>query len=363
MRVMRLRRRSTSRFSSCAHDRGTWEGHTTEPEGCVSKKGTEDSGSSGAHPHITTQACARGYTRRGGPRRRLSCETGWPCVWKQAGQSCVSHARKTNVCHSWCVRLPRCRPQTATLPALSLSVPAASRCAQRRAPETSTGHLISCRCVLLAPTAAAALPASPGALCPHPIAHVCTCVCVLSVTGGAGAAAAVEGAAPAHAFVPGSDTVPDWVIDAAIHGGASGDKHEPLSRGPHEGGKNCWSALDAAHFDLRGPTYLADSVKLPSIASAFRSVGVHAFKTSKPHHRAGHNIPALIEFLAAHPTQQFFLYNWLLPGSPCHNVVQVFVRHAGPDSVLDPLYQVRAGRTAFFQHFVHRYYTPVRHPP
>lgn len=144
--------------------------------------------------------------------------------------------------------------------------------------------------------------------------------------------------------VPGSDAVPDWVVHHEREGEVSeGGKRElraPFVRGPVEGGSNCWTETDATKFNLRGPTYLTDSVKLPSKEPTHRPIGVNAFKTKAQLWHAVEVLPELREFLAAHGDQQFVVITWLLPGTPAHTVVQLFVRRAGPDRIFDTLFQV-----------------------
>lgn len=197
------------------------------------------------------------------------------------------------------------------------------------------------------PCVAACLTPFPSPLRARPCIH-CVPLCARAAMGGAGGEVEEGKEAPvAPAIVPGADTLPDWVIRPphAPDGGAGSHdgKLTPLCRGPHEGGRNCWSEVDAKNFSLRSAGYLVDKVKTPSLDAAFRSVGVHAFKTSKPVRRGGEVIPELREFLAAHPAHHFLVVGWMLPGTPSHTVLQTYVRHAGPDEVLDPLYQVRRG--------------------
>lgn len=102
--------------------------------------------------------------------------------------------------------------------------------------------------------------------------------------------------------------------------------------------KNCWADKNAAEFMVRGPSYLTDHVKQPSQRAAFRLTGVAAVKTSVPLVHAAARLPELVAYLAAHTIQTFLVVTWMLPGTPAHGVVQVFVREAPHDGVFDVLY-------------------------
>jgi hypothetical protein len=161
-------------------------------------------------------------------------------------------------------------------------------------------------------------------------------------SGGSHGGGASDGASSRH--VPGSDAVPDWVVhherEGEISEGGRRELRAPFVRGPAEGGSNCWTETDATKFNLRGPTYLSDSVKLPSKEPTHRPIGVNAFKTKAQLWHAVDAIPELREFVGAHADQQFVVITWLLPGTPAHSVVQLFVRRAGPDRIFDTLFQV-----------------------
>lgn len=158
----------------------------------------------------------------------------------------------------------------------------------------------------------------------------------------------VDGVASVAAATPPS-VVPDWVVHnplaphltAAEHVRAA-SPHQSFVRGAHEGGKNCWSDLDARTFSLRSASYLTDGVKVPSPDAMFRTVGVNVFKTDKPLLHSARHVAELGDFIEAHPSQFFLVVSWILPGTPSHSVTQLFVRNRLHDDVFEPLFQVRS---------------------
>ena len=164
---------------------------------------------------------------------------------------------------------------------------------------------------------------------------------LVAAAGGASGSAGHHKHAASSAPVAGAAELPDWVVqhsEEAIK--ASKSPLVPFTRGTTDSSTNCWGDCDASIFHLRGHNYLTDSIKVPSAPAAFRIAGVNAFRSKKPITHAAAAITELTEYLAAHPTHQFFVVSWMLPGSPSHCVVHCFVRLAGHDPILDPLYQV-----------------------
>lgn len=170
------------------------------------------------------------------------------------------------------------------------------------------------------------------------------CVFTVAAAGGAGVSASegvpVVPPASSPPVLPGATDVPDWVVQHAPGAVSGTTKPIPFVRGPLEGGTNCWCEQDASVFALRSASYLEDSVKTPSRPPPFRAVGVNCYKTNKPLHHAAAAMAELREYLAANSTHFFTIVCWLLPGSPSHCVVNLFIRTDGPDPVFDGLFKV-----------------------
>jgi hypothetical protein len=131
--------------------------------------------------------------------------------------------------------------------------------------------------------------------------------------GGAGVAAGGGGGDPVVRAV---DRIPDWICH---------DCKVPLRRGEETG---MYSAVDVTQFQLRGRTYLADKIKVPSKPEAFRLLGVNVFLTREPVLNFVEAVPSLRDFITTwrDHTDQFFVMAFMLPGRPVHNVVYLFAR-------------------------------------
>lgn len=101
----------------------------------------------------------------------------------------------------------------------------------------------------------------------------------------------------------------------------------------------CWWSLADGTFELRSTTYLADKVKKPSAPAVFKAIHVLAIDCNRTLDNLGRRLVPLREFLAANPTEEYFITNRACPvgGEVIRNVITVAKRVVakGADAVFD----------------------------
>ncbi|CAB9510918.1 Protein of unknown function (DUF1336) [Seminavis robusta] len=86
----------------------------------------------------------------------------------------------------------------------------------------------------------------------------------------------------------------------------------PMYDADHKVTVSCWSKPDDSIFNVRGPTYLTDRVKMPSGKASFTCEGVDMWLSDTPErHIARH--PSVSEGVLANTDKDMFLVNFLLP--------------------------------------------------
>eukprot|EP00298_Acanthocystis_sp_HF-20_P004478 c14810_g1_i1.p1 GENE.c14810_g1_i1~~c14810_g1_i1.p1 ORF type:complete len:300 (+),score=139.14 c14810_g1_i1:61-960(+) len=104
---------------------------------------------------------------------------------------------------------------------------------------------------------------------------------------------------------------------------------------------NAYSEPEPAKFLLRGKNYLADHKKVPSNSPAFKIEGINVFRTPQAVFHAADKIQCLKKWLSDHADNEYFLFNFVLPGPPYITVVQLYKRvlPEGADPVFDRVYR------------------------
>jgi hypothetical protein len=105
---------------------------------------------------------------------------------------------------------------------------------------------------------------------------------------------------------------------------------------------SCWAEVqDVDRYELRGPDYLTDHVKLPATPCAFAVHQIRIIKTKDALLHAGANESSLSSFLKSHPKFFFFIYNRIVPidRSSVMNVITLMVRRlpSNEDETFDRL--------------------------
>jgi hypothetical protein len=106
---------------------------------------------------------------------------------------------------------------------------------------------------------------------------------------------------------------------------------------------NGWAEVpDVERYELRGPTYLTDGVKIPAQPSAFQVHQVRIVKTKDALLHAAEKLPSLNSFLKSHPKHFFFIYNRVVPHgrSSVMNVITLMCRRMpiNEDKAFDQLF-------------------------
>jgi hypothetical protein len=88
---------------------------------------------------------------------------------------------------------------------------------------------------------------------------------------------------------------------------------------------NQWGYSDASSFRVRGPTYLQDKVKTPSLPSLFKLEAIDIFETPDVTHNIAAN-PKNRVALAQQRGEKFwsFVFNIMIPGPPFYSFVVYF---------------------------------------
>jgi len=132
-------------------------------------------------------------------------------------------------------------------------------------------------------------------------------------------------------------------VGMSLHGDdASRRRHPPTSpcqdelgtirRGASEHETNCFTPTPPSVFNIRGPTYLKDGVKIPAQSSAFKLERCEMFSSNEKVHAAvqSDGEAVLTSLRTDSPGSRFLVINFVCPIDPHVNLVLYFSQPAAP---------------------------------